>query len=62
VRPGHGIALIERNVSILTGGSAEGCSFQEKLDTIVAAGYDAGIIFNHEGPDGLQRGELRPGH
>jgi hypothetical protein len=55
VRPGREIALIERDVSILTGGSAEGCSFQEKLDTIVAAGYDAGIILNHQGPDCLQQ-------
>lgn len=55
VQPGDGIALIERDASILTGGSAEGCSFQEKLDTIAAAGYDAGIIFNHQGPDGLQQ-------
>ncbi|HUZ39592.1 MAG TPA: PA domain-containing protein [Streptosporangiaceae bacterium] len=55
VQPGHGIALIERDVSILTGGSAEGCTFQEKLDTIAAAGYDAGIVFNHQGPDGLQQ-------
>ena len=55
VPPGRGIALVERDVSILTGGSAEGCSFQEKLNTIVAAGYDAGIIFNHQGPDALQQ-------
>jgi len=55
VQSGDGIALIERDASILTGGSAEGCSFQEKLDTIVAAGYSAGIIFNHQGPDGLQQ-------
>ena len=31
-----GIALIERGV----------CSFQEKLDTVAAAGYSAGIVFN----------------
>ena len=36
VAPGDGIALIERGI----------CSFQEKLDTVVAAGYDAGIVFN----------------
>lgn len=36
VAPGDGVALIERGV----------CSFQEKLDTIAAAGYDAGIVFN----------------
>jgi hypothetical protein len=34
--PGDGVALIERGV----------CSFQEKLDAIKAAGYDAGIVFN----------------
>jgi PA domain len=33
---GDGVALIERGV----------CSFQEKLNTIKAAGYDAGIVFN----------------
>ena len=55
VPPGHGIALVERDASILTGGSAEGCAFQEKLETIAAAGYDAGIIFNHQGPDALQQ-------
>ena len=36
VSPGSGIALIERGV----------CSFQEKLDTIKAAGYTSGIVFN----------------
>jgi hypothetical protein len=43
--PGDGIALIERGV----------CPFQQKLDTIVAAGYDAGIVFNalREDCDGL---------
>jgi hypothetical protein len=55
VAPGHGIALVERDASILTAGSAPGCAFQEKLDTIAAAGYDAGIIFNHQGPDALQQ-------
>ena len=40
---GDGIALIERGV----------CSFQEKLDTVVAAGYDAGIVFNTVRPDCL---------
>ncbi|MFD2467859.1 PA domain-containing protein [Amycolatopsis silviterrae] len=55
VPPGRGIALIERDASILTGGSAQGCAFQEKLDAVVAAGYDAGIIFNHQGPDALQQ-------
>ena len=38
---GDGIALIERGV----------CSFQEKLDTVKAAGYDAGIVFNTVRPD-----------
>lgn len=33
---GVGTALVERGV----------CSFQEKLDTITAAGYDAGIVMN----------------
>jgi hypothetical protein len=33
---GEGVALIERGV----------CSFQQKLDTVAAAGYDAGIVFN----------------
>jgi len=36
VAPGDGVALIERGV----------CPFQEKLDTVLAAGYDAGIVFN----------------
>ena len=36
-----GTALVERGV----------CSFQEKLDTITAAGYDAGIVFNNVRPD-----------
>ncbi len=55
VAPGRGIALIERNASILTGGSAEGCSFQEKLNAVTEAGYQAGIIFNHQGPDAMQQ-------
>ena len=55
VAPGSGIALIERNASILTGGSAEGCSFQEKLNAVTEAGYQAGIIFNHQGPDAMQQ-------
>ena len=38
---GDGVALIERGV----------CSFQEKLDTVKAAGYDAGIVFNTVRPD-----------
>jgi hypothetical protein len=42
---GDGIALIERGV----------CTFQEKLDNIVAAGYDAGIVFNAVRPDCLGR-------
>jgi hypothetical protein len=33
---GSGIALIERGA----------CPFQQKLDNIEAAGYDAGIVFN----------------
>ena len=40
---GDGIALIERGV----------CSFQEKLDAVAAAGYDAGIVFNTVRPDCL---------
>lgn len=42
---GNGVALIERGT----------CSFQEKLDSIVAAGYDAGIVFNALRPDCLGR-------
>jgi PA domain/LVIVD repeat len=38
---GDGVALVERGV----------CSFQEKLDVIKAAGYDAGIVFNTVRPD-----------
>jgi hypothetical protein len=38
---GSGIALIERGV----------CPFQQKLDNIEAAGYDAGIVFNSMVPD-----------
>jgi hypothetical protein len=39
-----GTALIERGV----------CPFQEKLDAIVAAGYDAGVVFNNPAAcDGL---------
>lgn len=38
---GDGIALIERGV----------CAFQQKLDTIKAAGYDAGIVFNAQRED-----------
>jgi hypothetical protein len=34
--PGNGTALIERGI----------CAFQVKLDNIVAAGYDAGIVMN----------------
>jgi hypothetical protein len=40
---GDGIALVERGV----------CPFQEKLDNIVAAGYDAGIVFNSLQPECL---------
>lgn len=43
VPAGSGIALVERGV----------CTFQQKLDTIVAAGYDAGIVFNAVRPDCL---------
>jgi len=39
--PGNGVALVERGV----------CTFQMKLDNIVAAGYDAGIVFNAVRPD-----------
>ncbi|MGH2715941.1 MAG: PA domain-containing protein [Thermoleophilaceae bacterium] len=42
---GDGVALIERGV----------CPFQEKLDTIKAAGYDAGIVFNAVRPDCLSQ-------
>jgi hypothetical protein len=38
---GDGVALIERGV----------CTFQEKLDNVKAAGYDAGIVFNAVRPD-----------
>ena len=40
---GTGIALVERGV----------CTFQEKLDNIIAAGYSAGIVFNNVRPDCL---------
>lgn len=36
IAPGSGTALVERGV----------CPFQQKLDTITAAGYTAGIVFN----------------
>jgi hypothetical protein len=39
--PGDGIALVERGT----------CTFQVKIDTITAAGYDAGIVFNNVRPD-----------
>lgn len=39
--PGAGVALVERGV----------CSFQQKLDNIVAAGYSGGIVFNSVRPD-----------
>ena len=55
VQPGNGIAIMERSASLLTAGSAPGCSFQEKQDAIVAAGYDAGIVFNRQGPDALHQ-------
>lgn len=42
---GDGVALIERGT----------CSFQQKLDRITAAGYDAGIVFNAVRPDCLSR-------
>jgi hypothetical protein len=35
--PGDGVALIERGT----------CTFQEKLNNVKAAGYDAGIVFNN---------------
>src|SRR5918999_1804345 len=38
---GEGVALVERGV----------CPFQQKLDNITAAGYDAGIVFNSVQPD-----------
>ncbi len=40
---GDGVALVERGV----------CTFQEKLDNILAAGYDAGVVFNAVRPDCL---------
>ena len=42
---GNGTALVERGV----------CPFQQKLDNVEAAGYDAGIVFNSAAPgcDGL---------
>ncbi|MFJ2865137.1 PA domain-containing protein [Kitasatospora sp. NPDC087314] len=55
VRPGRGIALIERDASLLTAGSNPGCSFQEKLEAVAAAGYSAGIVFNRQGPDALHQ-------
>jgi hypothetical protein len=42
---GTGIALVERGV----------CTFQEKLDNIVAAGYSSGIVFNSLNPTCLGR-------
>jgi len=42
---GSGVALVERGV----------CTFQQKLDRIVAAGYEAGIVFNAVRPDCLAR-------
>ena len=41
VAAGDGVALIERG----------GCPFQQKLDTVAAAGYDAGIVFNSQVED-----------
>jgi hypothetical protein len=38
---GGGVALVERGV----------CSFQEKFDTVKAAGYTSGIVFNAVRPD-----------
>ncbi|MFE2643067.1 LVIVD repeat-containing protein [Streptomyces nigra] len=55
VPAGRGIALMEREASLLTAGSNPGCSFQEKLDAIAAAGYSAGIVFNRQGPDALHQ-------
>ena len=43
VPAGTGVALVERGV----------CPFQEKLDSITAAGYSAGIVFNAVRPDCL---------
>jgi hypothetical protein len=43
--PGSGVALVERGT----------CSFQVKLDNIVAAGYTAGIVFNTVRPDCMSR-------
>ncbi len=45
VPAGDGVALVERGV----------CTFQTKLNNIVAAGYDAGIVFNAVRPDCLSR-------
>jgi len=42
---GSGVALVERGV----------CTFQAKLDNIVAAGYEAGIVFNNVRADCLAR-------
>lgn len=42
---GSGVALVERGV----------CSFQQKLDMIKAAGYEAGIVFNAVRPDCMTR-------
>ena len=46
--PGDGVALIERGV----------CPFQEKLDNITAAGYDAGIVFNSQQPGNVCLGQV----
>jgi PA domain-containing protein/LVIVD repeat-containing protein len=43
--PGDGVALVERGT----------CSFQIKLDTVKAAGYDAGIVFNNVRGDCLSQ-------
>jgi hypothetical protein len=43
VPPGTGVALVERGV----------CTFQEKLDSITAACYSAGVVFNAVRPDCL---------
>ena len=41
ITPGTGVALVERGT----------CTFQQKLETIEAAGYSSGIVFNALRPD-----------
>jgi hypothetical protein len=45
---GSGVALVERG----------GCPFQQKLDNVAAAGYEAGIVFNSQQPGNLCLGQV----